>query len=281
MTLDADDLASVLALKQRYDGLLTEHTALQAALTQRDSAAALSTQRRAAKDADWHQRLREAHGDLQRATRELADETERRVQGEAREEHMRAEAREREEQWDARQRLLDLAQSDLSHERSMADLLRTQLQRLNGQCDADRADREAALDGRHQCPGRDAQSGVLLQVENAVLSRRVQRLELELTTCRADADERAVVETRHAQVIHDIQQHVEQLTSTSMQHKKRPSEEDGGREEALAELEVALLREQLACERVAYWRKERRLYVAALLWLLALLAVSLASLALV
>ena len=167
--------------------------------------------------------------------------------------------------------MLGLTQADLENERRLTAYLRAQVSH------AVRPREQGREEGR-----RDGDEGSgLVGVENAVLKRRVQRLEAELEASRVEVEAQHTVRRQQGEVIKEVQQHLQALARTREDGEREEGEVSGDAVGEVAALELELLRERLVRERTQHWQRERSLYVAALLWLCAFFTVTVLALAVV
>ena len=251
--------------------------------------------------------------DYERAVRDMVEEGEGRRKAEERVGELEEEGRRREEEAGGREVRLEMVRAELGEAKAVAELLRGQVERMRAEGEEEEQRRTGGRGGSREEGGEGeggekeggergregvgrGVGGVLVDVEVSVLRRRVQRLELELEDSRAEVERGRRLREEQARVVEDVRQHVEAMAGGWRVEGgeeeegcevggRRVQEGEGGgegdEEGRVVGLEVVLLKERLVCERLARWRNERRLLVAALLWLLSLFAVSTAALAVV
>ena len=162
-----------------------------------------------------------------------------------------------------------LLEADLENERRLNQLLRdkiTQLEQRITQLTPPPAAAAAADNGEDD--------PALLHVHRAVLTRRVQRLELELSVTQEQLTQQRTINTQQQKTLTDINSHLTALTTPAATAAASAvsGEESGG--VVMAEVECVVLKERLKCEQREHWKRERKLYCLVLLWLVALLIVS-------
>ena len=287
LLLSPTSLSSIVELKHRYDTFLTS-------LASRDAADAAASIRRCEEEAAWRrgwEGMREAHeGVIGDWRREVA----RREEVEGRVTSMEKEREEREGEWGRREELLRLTREELENERKVVGVLRAQVVRAQREKEEDRGGakgEEGAEEGTSaegtEGGGKRGKRTVLLDVENVVLKRRVERLEMELTESRAEAEEQRVGGQMQVEAIERMKEHLEGMKEVARGDKRGESEgregegRDGVEGVSVVELELELIRERLARERKMHWQRERGMYVAALIWLIALFTAIMTALTIV
>ena len=282
LVLSPSDLSSIVTLKHNYDTLLTQHATLLTTLTQRDTQLARLHSQHRAEEADWEQRAADGREQYERVMRDWSEESERRRKledSERRWKQQQAEALHEQRRAERSRRLLE---ADLSNERRMGELLRERLQQVDHQlaqtaASASSSTKAASVEGATNEDGADTS---LLSVHKAVLSRRVQRLEMELTAANEQLVQQQAINAQHVTALDEINTHLAAISQQpSVVITGTAAEQEGKGEMALmAEAECVVLRERLRYERRDGWKRERKLYCFVLVWLVAMLSVSVGGL---
>ena len=287
LVLSPSDLSSIVALKHNYDTLRVQHTALFDTLAQHDTQLTrLHTQRRA-DEAEWEQRVALGREQYERVMRDWSEESQKRHSMEESERSCKQQLQEAMDEQRRSERHTRLLEADLANERRMSELMRDKIQKLDQQLTAHM---HAATTSSTTRPTADNESTdgdeadtALLSVHKAVLSRRVQRLEMELAATQQQLIHQQAVNTKQLVTLDDINTHLTALQTQPLIPMADTAAGGGGGGEVgvMAEVECVLLRERLRFERREGWRRERKLYVAVLVWLMALLTLSLGGVLLI
>ena len=283
LLLSPSDLSSVITLKHNYDTLTTQHSTLLTTLAQRDTQLSRLHSQHKVDEAEWEQWRLESREQYERVMRDWSEESDKRRRVEESERRWKQQLEEITDEQRRRERTTRLLEADLANEHRMSELLREKVQQLDQQLAqlttsaSDSSTAHSAADGT----GEDEADTSLLSVHKAVLSRRVQRLEMELTAANEQLAHQQAINTQQLTTLNDINTHLtalnQQLPTAALDQSAVGSECEGG-VGVMAEVECVVLRERLRCERRNGWRQERRLYCFVLLWLLALMTVSIGGL---
>jgi len=223
--------------------------------------------------------MAECREQYERVMRDWSEESEKRHRLEQSEQHYKQQLEATLDEQRRRERTTGLLEADLTNERRLTELLRTkvtqqeqQLTHLTTTANTTKQPTEAADSSEEEA---DAS---LLSVHRAVLSGRVQRLELELTAANEHLATQQSINAQQLATLNDITTHLTALKQqppvVAAGRAQDSSESEGG----MAAVECVVLKERLRCEQRNGWRRERKLYCLVLLWLMALLAVSVGGL---
>ena len=274
LVLSPSDLSSIITLKQNHDTLTTQHAALLSTLAQRDTQLARLHSKHRADEAEWERRTADGREQYERVMRDWSEESEKRHRIEESARQWRQQLDDAMDEQRRQERTTRLLEADLTNERRMSELLREKVQQLDEQLTQLTASpNNTAQSAADEIVDEDAS---LLSVHKAVLSRRVQRLELELTAANEQLAHQQVINKQQLATLTEINTNLAALNQLpAPAATDRPNARNGNGDATLmAEVECVVLKERLKCERRDGWRRERKLYCFVLLWLMALLAVS-------